>query len=57
MKTAIVAVAAAVFTAVDPMRKNGPTSSIAAARIGRKRRLVQGLAELGYAVELVPQPI
>ena len=61
METAIVVVAAAIFTAIDPMRKNGtmyqdlgPNLFDGRAKDRQKRRLVQGLAELGYAVGLVP---
>lgn len=61
VKKAIVAVAASILTAVYHMLKNGtmyqdlgPNHFDRRAKERQKNRLVQRLADLGYAVELVP---
>ena len=61
VKKAIVAVAASILTALYHMLKNGtmyqdlgPNHFDTRAKERQKNRLVQRLAELGYAVELAP---
>jgi transposase len=62
-KKAILAVAASILTAIYHMLKNGtmyqdlgPKHFGARAKERQKNRLIKRLADLGYAVELVPLP-
>jgi transposase len=62
-KKAILAVAASILTAIYHMLKNGtmyqdlgPKHFDARAKERQKNRLIKRLADLGYAVELVPLP-
>jgi transposase len=63
VKKAIVAVAASILTAIYHMLKNGtmyqdlgPNHFDRRTKERQKNRLVQRLAELGYAVQLAPLP-